>query len=205
MPQIVKRITLIEREPWRRLGFTTYLQNAGFTVEALGSPEKADRTLGVQTHAVLLSQQLLGEDAVAAIAKLAVIAPVLILGEADCLRTAASVIAAGASGYHVFSRAPETLLAAIDVVAAGRIWASREAMVLAVRGTPKAETREVSLDGEEREMLRLLAQGLSNKEIAAELALAEVTVKARLGRLYRRFGVTSRLQMLSAAMRWGLL
>ena len=54
-------------------------------------------------------------------------------------------------------------------------------------------------------VLRYLHEGLSNKEIAARLHVAEVTVKARLGRLYRRFGVNTRLQLLSAAIREGLV
>jgi DNA-binding NarL/FixJ family response regulator len=54
-------------------------------------------------------------------------------------------------------------------------------------------------------VLRFLHEGLSNKEIASKLHVAEVTVKARLGRLYRRFGVNTRLQLLSAAIREGLV
>ena len=61
------------------------------------------------------------------------------------------------------------------------------------------------LSGDELMMLRFLQEGLSNKEIGVRLGIAEVTVKARFGRLYRRFGVTSRLQLLSAAIKQGFL
>ena len=54
-------------------------------------------------------------------------------------------------------------------------------------------------------LLGYLHDGLSNKEIASRIHVAEVTVKARLGRLYRRFGVNTRLQLLSAAIREGLV
>ena len=49
----------------------------------------------------------------------------------------------------------------------------------------------------EQALLRMLAQGMTNKEMAAELGLAEITVKSRLARLYRRFGVRTRTQLLS--------
>jgi transposase len=48
-------------------------------------------------------------------------------------------------------------------------------------------------------------EGLSNKEIAARFGLSEVTIKARMGRLYRKYGVSTRLQLLAAAVRRGLI
>lgn len=54
-------------------------------------------------------------------------------------------------------------------------------------------------------LLRYLHDGLANKEIAVRLHIAEVTVKARLGRLYKKFSVNTRLQLLAAAIRAGLV
>ena len=53
--------------------------------------------------------------------------------------------------------------------------------------------------------MRLLHDGLSNKEIGHRLGLAEATIKARMNRLYRRFGVKTRLQLLAAAIRRGAI
>ena len=61
------------------------------------------------------------------------------------------------------------------------------------------------LTDEERALLGFLNEGLANKEIAARLNLAEVTIKSRLGRLYKRFGVNTRLQLLSAALKQGVI
>jgi LuxR family maltose regulon positive regulatory protein len=54
-------------------------------------------------------------------------------------------------------------------------------------------------------LLQYLHEGLSNKEIASRLQVAEVTVKAKFGKLYKRFGVNMRLQLLAAAMKQGLV
>jgi DNA-binding NarL/FixJ family response regulator len=54
-------------------------------------------------------------------------------------------------------------------------------------------------------ILKLLQRGLSNKEIAQSLAVAEVTIKAHLTKLYRKFGVHTRLELLAYAMTHSLI
>ena len=58
---------------------------------------------------------------------------------------------------------------------------------------------------DERNLLHLLFDGLSNKEIASRFGLAEVTIKTRMSRLYRKYGVNTRVQLLAAAVRRGLV
>ena len=73
---------------------------------------------------------------------------------------------------------------------------SHEALPLFANGH-----REDDLDSQQRILLSLLHEGLTNKEIASRLGLAEATVKAKMNRLYRRFGVATRLQLLATALR----
>ncbi|HEU4522324.1 MAG TPA: LuxR C-terminal-related transcriptional regulator, partial [Thermoanaerobaculia bacterium] len=54
-------------------------------------------------------------------------------------------------------------------------------------------------------LLSLLNEGLSNKEIGQRLGLAEATIKSRFNRLYKKFQVATRLQLLTAAIREGLI
>lgn len=61
------------------------------------------------------------------------------------------------------------------------------------------------LSRSESELLRLIGQGASNKEMAAELALSEGTIKVYLSRLYEKLGVSSRTQALVTARQLGLL
>lgn len=169
-------------------------------------------------NVVVVSHRLVieyGLSVVAHLKALFVDAAVLVHGEYDSLEVASQLMAAGASGYFVTTDPPGFLPKAITVVGQGKLWGPREAVALMAqriieRGernprtiTEKSSSVEVSDD--ELVILRYLHEGLSNKEIAPLIDVAEVTVKARLGRLYRKFGVSSRLQLLSAAIKQGLV
>ncbi len=66
-------------------------------------------------------------------------------------------------------------------------------------------TRDSSLTMRQQELLRLVAEGLTNRQIAAELAISESTVKNHLHQVFARLGVTSRSQAISVGMRIGIL
>jgi DNA-binding NarL/FixJ family response regulator len=85
--------------------------------------------------------------------------------------------------------------AVIDPKAAGRLLDA-----LAADGEPGP-----ALTPREREVLALLARGLANKRIAFELGLSEKTVKAHVGRIFDKLGVTDRTQAALAAVREGLV
>lgn len=85
------------------------------------------------------------------------------------------------------------------------------ALVEAVRCGPAAHTAgpyvaldSTALTDREREVLDLLAQGLSNAAIATELSLSEAAVKSRLTQLTAKFGVRSRVQLLVRACELGI-
>jgi two-component system response regulator DevR len=69
----------------------------------------------------------------------------------------------------------------------------------------RGEHDAVALSSPELTLLEMLYEGLTNKEMAQRLQLAEITVKSRLARLCRRFGVRTRVQMLSIAIRRDLI
>ncbi len=99
------------------------------------------------------------------------------------------------------------LYKALKVVGEGKIWGPREAVGLFASGSERGgfpgQQSHPTID--ELTLLRLLHDGLSNKEIAARLGLAEVTIKARMSRLYRKYGVRTRVQLLATAMERDLL
>ena len=75
----------------------------------------------------------------------------------------------------------------------------------AAPATPEGAAADApSLSVREREVLGLLAQGLSNKELARALSLSENTVKTHLANLYAKLGVGKRTEALAAARRFGL-
>jgi DNA-binding NarL/FixJ family response regulator len=99
-------------------------------------------------------------------------------------------LAAGAVGYLLKDCDPADLLAAVRSAAAGHVPLDpRVARVL----LPTGQTRpEDAMSPREVEVLRLVAQGLANKQIGRRLGITERTVKAHLGRVFRALGVADR-------------
>ena len=93
---------------------------------------------------------------------------------------------------------------AIEVLARGSVWTSEETVTSMARKLRKG-TEGPPASASDQLLLTMLDEGLSNKEMASRLGLAEVTIKTRLSRLYRRFGVNSRVQLLSFAVKNGLI
>ena len=107
---------------------------------------------------------------------------------------------AGASGYVIKGMPHQTLVDAIlKVHAGGRFLPPTVKRLLASR-TPSAE-----LTSRERDVLLRIAQGKSNKEIAGELNLAEITVKCRVSVILMRLNVNDRTQAVVTALQRGLL
>lgn len=136
---------------------------------------------------------------------------VVVHGDIDSLDVTAQVYAAGARGYYALASPPGQLPRCLSVVAEGKYWGPREAIVrmaervIEAHEKQEGETGEPGLEDSDRQLLELLNEGLSNKEIAQRLSLAEPTIKARFNRLYKRFGVATRLQLLSTAISRGLV
>ena len=100
---------------------------------------------------------------------------------------------AGAAGYLLKDAEPEELARAVRAAAAGDVPLDPKAAraLLSARMTAARDDR---LSEREREVLLLLADGLSNKLIARELSISEKTVKAHLTNVFRTIGVTDRTQ-----------
>jgi DNA-binding NarL/FixJ family response regulator len=86
-----------------------------------------------------------------------------------------------------------------------RVHAGGRYLPRVVRETLAARTPSSDLSPREREILVRIAQGKSNKEIAAELQLAEITVKMRVSAILERLDVKDRTQAVVAALQRGLL
>ena len=117
---------------------------------------------------------------------------------------------AGASGFLLKDTPPADLLAAIRVVAAGEALlaptVTRRLIEQFARMPVNAQVR--GLDGvteREREVLLLIARGLSNVEIAAHLQLSLATVKTHIGRLLTKLDARDRAQLVIAAYESGLV
>jgi DNA-binding NarL/FixJ family response regulator len=114
-----------------------------------------------------------------------------------------SAVKAGAIGYLLKDTQADELRRAIKAAAAGQVQLSPEAAARLVREVRAPESPE-ALTERETDVLKLLAQGKANKEIAAELTIGEKTVKTHVSNILMKLGVQSRTQAALYAAQTGL-
>jgi len=113
-------------------------------------------------------------------------------------------VKAGAIGYLLKDTQALELRRAIKAAAAGQVQLSPQASAYLMREVRAPETTE-ALTAREMEVLRLLALGQSNKEIARHLSIVEDTIKIHVRHILSKLGVQSRTQAVLCAMRLGLI
>jgi DNA-binding NarL/FixJ family response regulator len=134
--------------------------------------------------------------------------PVLMLSTYDNPTYVARAVALGAAGYLLKDADRETILSAVRrAVANETVWTREELRrVTGALATPRLTSNvEVPLTQRESEVLRQLALGLTNKEIAQALHISYETVKEHVQHILRKIGVTDRTQAAVWAVRKGLV
>jgi len=118
-------------------------------------------------------------------------------------------VRAGAIGYLLKTTDADALCSAIRAAAAGQVQLAPEAAALLMREVRVPESPAVkgggALTERETEILRELARGRANKEIAAELGIGEKTVKTHVSNILGKLGLQSRTQAALHAARMGLV
>jgi NarL family two-component system response regulator LiaR len=114
-----------------------------------------------------------------------------------------NAVKAGAIGYLLKDMQSDALLSAIKAAAGGQVQLSPEAAARLVREV-RAPNNPETLSDRETEVLRLLAGGMSNKEIAFALGIGENTVKTHVSNVLAKLGVASRTQAALYARQIGL-
>ncbi|WP_326944572.1 MULTISPECIES: response regulator transcription factor [unclassified Amycolatopsis] len=127
---------------------------------------------------------------------------ILVLTTYDTDADITRAIAAGATGYLLKAGSANELYAAIEAAAAGRTAVSPP---VADRMMAQLRTPRPSLTDRERDILRQLAQGLGNREIARALFISEATVKTHLSRIYGKLAVDTRAGAVAVAKEQRLL
>jgi DNA-binding NarL/FixJ family response regulator len=111
---------------------------------------------------------------------------------------------AGAVGYLLKDTDATALCQAVRAAAVGQVQLSPQVVERLLREVPAPDSPE-TLTGRETEVLRLLARGRSNREIAGELSISEKTVKTHVSNILSKLGVSSRTQAALYAVRTGLV
>ena len=135
---------------------------------------------------------------------------VLMVTTFDADQNVFEALRAGASGYLLKDSSPEQLVAAVRLIAAGDALLApartRRLIESQVRPRPAAETSAVArLTEREREVLVLMARGLDNEQIGADLHVSEATVRTHVGHVLSKLEARSRVQAVVVAYESGLV
>jgi DNA-binding NarL/FixJ family response regulator len=121
------------------------------------------------------------------------------------------VLAVGATGYLLKDTRPDRLIEAIRAVADGQAVLDPKVANRVISAPPKEHTEnhvaedESGLSRREHEVLKLMADGMSNKEIGRALWIGETTVKTHVSHILRKLGQNDRTQAVLAAVKLGLV
>ena len=204
------QILIVDDHSVVRQGLRMFLSldpNLEVVGEASNGAEGLQLARELQPHVVLMDLLMPVMDGVTATAairrelpEVEVVALTSVLDDASVF----GAIRAGAIGYLLKDTEAEDLCRAIKSAAAGQVQLSPQAAARLMREVRIPESPEV-LTQREIEVLRLMAQGLANKEIARELGIGEKTVKTHVSNILSKLGVLSRTQAALHAIQIGLV
>ncbi len=208
---MVVRVLLVDDHPPVRMGLRALFDTVPDIVVVGEAADGRDALRLVRTQqpdVMLLDCRLPGLDGPAvarAVRRQGLPVQVLGLSGYDDDRLLWEMWAAGAAGYVLKCRAPDALVDAVRSVAQGdRLWTA-EQMARIRRWQEAVRQRWENLTAREREVLALVAEGMSNRHIATILGLSEHTVETHVGHLLSKLDISSRAEAIAWAWQHGLV
>ncbi len=219
------RVLLVDDQPLIRMGFRLLVESAD-DLEVVGEAQDGqaaiDQTAALRPDVVLMDVRMPGVNGIDATRAVVAAHPdvrVLVLTTFDLDEYAFGALRAGASGFLLKDAAPAELVTAVRTVASGDAVVSprvtRRMLELFAPHLPDDDgaaargdgphPRLAALTARELEVVRLVAEGLSNAEIGDRLFVTEATVKTHMGRLLAKLGLRDRVQVVVLAYETGLV
>ena len=218
------RVLLVDDQALIRMGFRMLIESAD-DLEVVGEAQDGqaaiEQAAALRPDVVLMDVRMPGVNGIDATARIVEAHPetrVLVLTTFDLDEYAFAALRAGASGFLLKDAAPAELAAAVRTVASGEavvsaritrrmleLFAGHLPAGAAVADPDAPHPRLADLTPREVEVLREVAEGLSNAEIAGRLFLSEATVKTHVGRILAKLGVRDRVQAVVVAYETGLV
>lgn len=198
------RVLIVDDNPVIRRGVAALLEDVEdiqVVAEAGDGAEAVRVASQVRPHVVLLDVRMPVMDGIEAAGPLSERARVMMLTYTDEKDRVIAAIRAGASGYLVHGQfdADELVdrirqLAAGDTVLSPAVVGTVFEALRRTPGSPDEASGPASLTAREREIMNLIAQGLTNAQIAGRFVLSEKTVKNHVNRIYAKLGASNRAQ-----------
>jgi DNA-binding NarL/FixJ family response regulator len=212
------RVIIVDDQPVVRLGIARILgPDDGFQVvaECDDGDQVASAVAAHRPDLVLMDIRMRRLDGVAATRSLRDAgehAPILMFTTFDDDDVLWSALDAGASGFILKDSSAENLIAAARAVASGAAWLDPKvaprvlkAFRTAVRPHLTKQARVDELTDREHEVLRHMARGATNAEIAATLSVSEATIKSHVGAVFSKLGVRDRAAAIVFAYDHGIV
>ncbi|HZA16123.1 MAG TPA: response regulator transcription factor [Pseudonocardiaceae bacterium] len=218
------RVVVVDDQPLVRAGIAMLVNaedDIAVVAEAADGQEALVQVRAQRPDVVLMDVRMPGTDGVAATravidegltAQNGQLIGVIILTTYHIDEAVYAALRAGASGFLLKDAAPTEIAAAIRAVAGGEAWldpAVTRRLIDEFNARPEPHNptpaEMAQLTPREREVLSLMARGMSNADVAVELFISEATVKTHLARVMMKLGVREKAQAVAAAYQTGLV
>jgi DNA-binding NarL/FixJ family response regulator len=208
------QVGIVALDPLRVAGLQSIL-------EGTDEGTKSEETAGIVSHAMRFEQAIEAEHLAVVMLDSACVGnlpeslmrfrrerhdvKVIVLGDGLGPEQVQAIIAAGAKGYLSATADEEEIRTAMQVVLEGSVWAPRKVLSKlieagGVTSAPAGAAFSDQMTQREREVLHLLMDGQTNRQIAEALGIESVTVKAHLGRMLRKARVKNRIELTIKAL-----
>ncbi|WP_406862167.1 response regulator transcription factor [Streptomyces sp. HUAS MG47] len=207
-------VLLADDQALVRAGFRSLLGRAktlAVVGEAASGEEAVRKAALLRPDVVLMDIRMPGMDGIEATGRILAEQPatrVIILTTFDTDEHVFEALQAGASGFLTKEVEPAELRRAVEVVAAGDSLLSpgvTRRVIARFAHRPRPTAALHALTARENEVVRLVAEGLSNDEIAAALVISPLTVKTHISRAITKLGLRDRVQLVITAYEHGLV
>ena len=207
------RVVLVDDHHLFRQGLRMLLEEHGFEIagEATSGEAAVGLVLEVEPDVVVMDLHMGGMSGVDATRRLSEhgsSARILVLTVSTADSDVVEAMLGGACGYLLKDTSPDQIAAGVRAAAAGESMLSASVaaqLVDRIRGAPRAPPEAVDLSEREIEVLRLIAQGRDNAQIAEQLVISPMTAKNHVSNILVKLGVESRVQAAIYAIKAGIV
>jgi DNA-binding NarL/FixJ family response regulator len=195
------RVALIESDPLRLVGFRALLEtesDIAMTSLSVAEMAAAEANLDVALVGDRAGYNLF--DTITGLKRVRPNLPMIVIGPRTDHQIMLNALVYGAKGYVFDGAPPGEFASAIRLVSQSLVWAPRRVLSMFVeeavrQGNGIACRKNGAITEREREVLRMLVAGYSNKEIGKPLGIVERTVKAHIAKMMRKVGVQNRIEL----------